>query len=202
MKIYTSLFSAFAIILCLSVASFAQKDKDKDKVEGLPAGATLQQSGAWLTETIDKNFGYNLIDDSVKIGDLKIEGCKVSYRIFQMYMDSKAPLGDRPALGRTGAAGGSDLRYTTFEDVSFDLKDINASAVAMGPLPQPKKMQLISLETTGKKELIRFVRKGSKDRFNADGSRALTAFPVKEKAGEAIARAFIYTIQLCQGATQ
>jgi hypothetical protein len=184
-----------AVICCFPIALLAQ---DKEKIEALPAGSTLEQSREWLVKTIDKYFGYSLVEDTVSISKLKFDGCKVSYRMFQRYTDQKSTLGDQPALGQTGATGAKDLNYEVYEDVSFDLKDIDPTRVGLGPLPRPRSMQMVSLETAGKKDLIHFERKGTSVRYNTTGDRSTVAFPVKEKAGEAIAKAFMYTVQLCK----
>src|SRR5207237_8831175 len=134
----------------------------------------------------------------IKISNLKFEGCAVSYRVIQNYTDQKAALGDKPALGNTGSTQAKDITYQVYEDVSFNLKDINPAQVALAMLPTPKGMQELTLETLGKKDLITFDRKGSYVRFNADGMRSFTALPIKEKAGEAIGNAFIQVIKLCQ----
>lgn len=183
----------FALILCLSGFALAQ-----DKIDPLPANSTLDQSQEWLINALNKNVGYSLVDDTVKIGSLKIEGCKVSYRIFQNYMDSKETIGDRPSLGNTGAKVGQDLKYEVYEDVSFDLKEMDPRGVGLGALPKPKGMQGVSLATSGGKKLIHYDKKGSQVKYNEKGERAMTMLPIKERAGEAIARGFMYTIQLCQ----
>jgi hypothetical protein len=188
------IFIFFAIIFGLTGLSFAQ-----DKIDPLPAGSTLDQSRDWLVKALSKNFGYSLIDDTVTIGDVKFDGCRLSYRMVQRYMDSKGTIGDRPSLDHTGEKGvGQDLKYDVYEDVSFDLKDIDPARVGLGPLAKPKGMQMVSLETIGKKDLVRFDRKGSTVRYNTTGNRPNAAFPVKEKAGEAIAKGFMYTVQLCR----
>lgn len=189
------IFIFFAFILFISGFTFAQ---DKDRIDPLPAGSTLDQSRDWLINTLDKNFGYSLVDDTVKIGELKFDGCKLSYRMFQRYTETKGTIGDRPSLGNTSAKVEQDLKYDVYEDVSFDLKDIDPARVGLGPLAKPKGMQMVSLETLGKKDLVHFDRKGSSVRYNAAGNRASAAFPVKERAGEALARGFQYTVQLCQ----
>jgi hypothetical protein len=170
----------------------------KDKIDPLPAGSTLDQSREWLVKNIDKYFGYSLVEDTVSIDNLKFDGCRISYRMFQRYTDQKSSLGERPALGQTGATGARDLNYEVYEDVSFDLKDIDPGRVGLGALPKPKSMQMISLETVGKQDLIKFDRKGTSVRYNESGARSVAAFPVKEKAGEPIAKAFIYTVQMCR----
>jgi hypothetical protein len=122
----------------------------------------------------------------------------MSYRVLQTYTDQKTAQGDRPVLGKTGAKGATDVQYSVYEDIAFDLKDINPSQVGLGALPKPKAMQLISLETIDKKDLINFNRKGTTVQYNASGARAIAAFPVKEKAGEALALGLRHVVQLCQ----
>jgi hypothetical protein len=195
MKMMNLLFCSLLVVGAISASTAAQ---DKDLIEPLPRGASLETSQAWLTKAINKNAGYSLVEDFVRIGDLKIDQCKVSYRIHQRYTDQKSALGDKPALGVTGATTANDIVYDVYEDVSFSLKDLNAAGVGLNDIPKPKSTQLISLETTNKKDAIKFDRKGSHVRFNTQGMRSLTAIPVAAKAGEPIAKAFVYVIQLCQ----
>ena len=195
MRLSKFIFTIPAIIFLFSTFVFSQ---NKDKIEPMPATATLTESQEWLVKAINKNFGYTTVEDTVKISNLKFDGCTFSYRMHQTYTDQKAALGDRPALGNTGATAAKDITYTVYEDVLFNLKDIDASQIGLGPLPKPKQMQLISLETIGKKDLISFERKGSYVRYNANGKRELVALPVKEKAREAIAKGFMQVIRLCQ----
>jgi hypothetical protein len=183
---------------CISVFIIGASGQTDNKIEQLPAGTNLTQSTEWLRKTIDRNSGYTAVADSVRVGNLKFTGCKLSYRIFQRYTDQKSPLGDKPALGVTGASTASDVTYEVYEDVSVDLKDLDAARVGLNQLPSPKGMQLVSLETKDKKEVISFDRKGSHARFDTKGQKSLLALPINQRAGEAVARAFVYTIQLCQ----
>lgn len=196
MKKYKSIPAAAVLILLISGSVFAQEVKEK--IAPPADEATLAESRDWIVKTINKYFGYTTIDDSVKISDLKFDGCRMSYRVIQTYTDQKTAQGDRPVLGKTGAKGATDVQYTVYEDVSFDLKDINPEQVGLGPLPKPKAMQIISLETIGKKDAIKFDRKGTTVQYNDAGTRALTTFPVKEKAGEAAALALMRVVRLCQ----
>lgn len=195
MNLFRSILIHLAIIFCFSGFAAAQ---DKKKIDPLPDSATLAESQVWLSKAFDKYFGYQTIDDSLKISELKFEGCKVSYRLFQRYTDQKSALGDRPALGNTGAVVAKDLTYSVYEDVAFDLKDIDSGQIALGPLPQPKSMQVILLQTLNKKDAIAFDRKGSTIRYNVSGVRQSTAFPIKEVAGEPIAKSWMHIIKLCQ----
>jgi hypothetical protein len=197
MKKYKSIPAAAVLILLISGSVFAQ-EKVKDKIVPPADGATPAESRDWIVKTINKYFGYTTIDDSVKISDLKFDGCRMSYRVLQTYTDQKTAQGDRPALGKTGAKGATDVQYSVYEDISFDLKDINPTQVGLGPLPKPKAMQIISLETIGKKDAINFDRKGTTVQYNASGARALTTFPIKEKAGEAVALTLMRVVRLCQ----
>jgi len=81
-----------------------------------------------------------------------------------------------------------------------DLKQLNPAKVSLSPLPQPKGVQLIGLETLDKKDLVRFDRKGTYIRYNTSGMRNTIGLPVKENAAEALGKGFIRVIQLCQGA--
>lgn len=195
MKKYKIIITAAAIILFVSVSAISQ---DKDKIAPLPETAALEESRVWLVKTINKYFGYTSVDDTVKISNLKFEGCHISYRFLQSYTDQKSAQGDRPTLGQTGSTGATDIQYSVYEDVSFDLKDINPGQIGLGPLAKPKEMQIISLETTDKKDLINFNRKGTSVRYNAAGTRALTTFPMKEKAGQAVALGLMHVVKLCQ----
>jgi hypothetical protein len=193
--------SIYSLLLCLFVvamSSSAAPSQTKEKIEPLPANSTLTQSRDWLMKAISKNSGYSTIADSVRIGNFKLDGCKVSYRIFQKYIDQKSPLGDKPALGVTGASTAADVTYEVYEDISFDLIDLDPSRVGLNQAPTPKNVQIVSLETKDKKDLINFDRKGSHKRFDSKGVRSLVAIPINDRAGEAVARAFMYTIQLCQ----
>jgi hypothetical protein len=200
MKTSKFIITLAAITLCLSVNMFAQGKDDKDKLEAMPATATLAESQDWLLKNIKKNFGYTSIDDTVKISDLKIENCTVSFRQMQNYTDQKSALGDRPALGNTGATAAKEIRYSVLEDITFNLKDIDAAQIGLGALPKPKQMQGISLQTIGKKDLITYNRTGSQVQYNASGKRSLVLLPVKEKAGESIAKGFMQVIRQCQAA--
>ncbi|MEP7149265.1 MAG: hypothetical protein ABI857_10310 [Acidobacteriota bacterium] len=193
MKLLTFAFAVIQI-LTFSLASAAQ---DKDKLARLPADATLADSQAWIIKNLPKNFGYSLVDDTVKISSLKFDGCTLSYRVFQRYTDQKAALGDRPGLGVTGATTAIDLAYSVYEDVWIELADIDPSRVALGPLPQSK-MQVIVLDTEQNRDTIKFDRKGSKIRYNETGMRNTTSLPVKESAGESLGLGLRHTIQLCR----
>ena len=182
------------VLFTLTVSVSAQKEK----LAHLPANSSLADSQAWILKNLEKNFGYSTVDDRVKISDLKFDGCTLSYRVLQRYTDQKAALGDKPALGQTGARVATDVFYSVHEDVWIDLKQLDAARVSLGPLPRPKGMQIIGLETIGNKDLVKFDRKGTSERYNLVGVRSLVGLPVKENAGEAIAKGFQYVIRLCQ----
>jgi len=188
-----------ALLLLLTVLAF-DAAAQKDKLAPMPADSSLADGQTWISKNLSKNFGYSTVDDTVKISDMKFEGCNFSYRVFQRYTDQKAALGDRPALGQTGATTAVDVSYNVYEDVRVDLKQLNPTRVSVSPLPQPKGMQLIGLETVDKKDLIKFDRQGSKVRYNTSGMRNTLGLPVKENAAEALGKGFIRVIQLCQGA--
>jgi hypothetical protein len=198
MKKYKSIPAIAVLILLISGSVLAQVEEVKDKIAPPANDATLAESREWIVKTINKYFGYTTIDDSVKISDLKFDDCRMSYRVIQTYTDQKTAQGDRPVLGKTGAKGATDVQYTVYEDISFDLRDINPGQVGLGPLPKPKAMQIISLETIGKKDAIKFDRKGTTVQYNASGARSLTTFPIKEKAGEAAALTLMRVVRLCQ----
>lgn len=186
--------SALLVLFTLAINVSAQKDK----LEPMPAGASLSDAQAWILKNLPKNFGYSLVDDRVKISDLKFDGCNLSYRVLQRYTDQKAAIGDRPALSRTGATEALDIPYDVHEDVWIDLKQLDPARVSLGPLPKPKGMQMIGLETIEKKDLIKFDRKGTSARYNTMGVRSLAVLPVKENAGEALGKGLQYVIRLCQ----
>jgi hypothetical protein len=199
MHLIKCIFTLLITAVIFSSAGFAQS---KDKNAPLPDNATLADSQEYLIKMLNKNFGYSTIDDSVKMSDLKFDGCRISYRAIQRYTDQKAALGDRPALGNTGATASKEITYNVHEDVNFDLKDINPAQISLSALGRPKSMQLIELETVGKKDLIKFDRTGTNVRYNTSGVRAVNGFPVKASAGEQIAKAFMHVIRLCQAETK
>ncbi len=191
--------ATFALLFCFSVLSSVAPAQDKTKLQPLPDNATLAESQAWIAKNLAKNFGYATIDDSVKISDVKFDGCTMSYRVFQRYTDQKAALGDKPALGVTGATTARDIPYNVHEDVWVNLKEIDPTRISLGAIAQ-RKMQLIVLETVEKRDSIKFDRQGTSVRYNANGMRNTTAFPVKETAAESLAKGLMRAIRLCQAA--
>jgi len=190
----------YALLLQVSILSLMAAAQSKDKLPFLPANATLAESQEWIVKNLGKNFGYSTIDDTVKISDLKFDGCTLSYRVLQRYTDQKAALGDRPALGVTGATTAKDISYSVHEDVWVDLKKIDPAKIALGPMTTPKSMQIILLETLESKDTIKFDRQGTSVRYNTAGVRNTTSFPVKESAGESLAKGLQHTIGLCRAA--
>ena len=190
----------YALLLQVSILSLIAAAQSKDKLPPLPANATLAESQEWIVKNLSKNFGYSTIDDTVKISDLKFEGCTLRYRVAQRYVDQKAALGERPALGVTGATTAKDIPYSVHEDVWVDLKQIDPAKIGLGPMPKPKSMQIILLETVEKKDAIKFDSQGTSVRYNTVGMRNTTTFPVKESAGESLAKGLMHTIRLCRAA--
>ena len=122
----------------------------------------------------------------------------MSFRLYEKYSSQYSKVGDRPALGNADTTQSNEKQYNSYSDVMFNLKDIDPAKTALGVLPHPKNMQVISLQTHNDQKLVSVNRKSDDIRFGGKENQGSILFPVKDPSGQLIGQALKRAAFLCQ----